>query len=123
MLPEGLYLGQVEAGDAVRILTELTEGRLPPGLVRGRSSLPLPTQAAQQFAREALGRWGRDDLALVAQSGDGPDVWRVRLSGSPEVEVLVHYTRGTADEQHLLTCDADQAKPVPMFRQVSLTEL
>ena len=122
VLPEGLYLGQVEAGAAVRLLAELAEGRLPPGHVRGRSSLPLPTQAAQQFAREALGRWGTTELGLLSQEVAGTDTWRVRL-GAPDVEVVVRYERSTDGERHLLTCDADESKPVPVFRQVSLTEL
>ncbi len=122
VLPEGLYLGQVEAGAAVRVIADLAEGRLPPGHVRGRSSLPLPTQAAQQFAREALARWGTAELGLVSQEVAGTDTWRVRL-GAPDVEVVVRYERSTDGERHLLTCGADAAKPVPVFRQVSLTEL
>ena len=122
VLPEGLYLGQIEAGTAVHVIAELAEGRLPPGHVRGRSSLPLPTQAAQHFAREALGRWGTDELGVVSQEGAGADAWRVRLA-APDVEVVVRYDRGAEREHHLLTCDADQAKPVPLFAQVSLTEL
>lgn len=118
VLPEGLYLGQVEAGDVVRLVEDLTAGRLPAGHVRGRSSLPLPVQAAQAFAREALQRWGSAELALVEQTGAGPDSWRVRL-GNPDVEVVVRYDR-TGGGTHRLTCDAEQDKPVPVFRQVSL---
>jgi (2Fe-2S) ferredoxin len=120
VLPEGLYLGRVGAEDAVRVVDELTQGRLPVGQVRGRSSLPLPTQAAQQLAREALGRWGAGELVPVAQSGAGTDAWRVRL-GSPDVEVVVRYDRSGDGGAHLLTCDADEAKVAPVFRQVSMT--
>lgn len=118
VLPEGLYLGQVEAEDVARIVEDLRAGQLPARHVRGRSSLPLPVQAAQGFAREALQRWGSAELALVEQSGAGPDSWRVRL-GNPNVEVVVRYDR-TGGGMHRLTCDAEQAKPVPVFRQVSL---
>jgi hypothetical protein len=120
VLPEGLYLGRVEAEEVVRVVDGLVAGELPAGHVRGRSSLPLPTQAAQQFAREALGCWGRAELVPVAQAGAGTDVWRVRLA-SPDVEVVVRYDRAGDGERHLLTCDADEAKVVPVFRQVSLT--
>ena len=120
VLPEGLYLGRVDAADVVRMVDELAQGRLPAGHVRGRSSLPLPTQAAQQLAREALGCWGSRDLVPVAQSGAGTDAWRVRL-GSPDVEVVVRYDRSGDGAPHLLTCDADEAKVAPVFRQVSLT--
>ena len=119
VLPDGLYLGQVESEDVVQLVEDLASGRLPAGHVRGRSSLPLPVQAAQAFAREALQRWGSAELVLVEQTGAGPDSWRVRL-GNPDVEVVVRYDR-TAGGTHRLTCDADEAKPVPAFRQVSLT--
>ena len=120
VLPEGLYLGRVPADTAVDVVAALEAGRLPPGLVRGRSSLPLPTQAAQALARQALDTWGRDELAPAGQSGAGPDTWRVRLS-SPDVEVVVRYERSGDGQRHLLTCDADEPKPVPSFALVSLT--
>ena len=120
VLPDGLYLGQVEADEVCRVVEDLAAGLLPPDRVRGRSSLPLPTQAAQQLAREATGRWGVGDLVPVEQSGAGADTWRVRLA-RPEVEVVVRYDRGLDAEHQRLTCDAEQAKPIPVFRQVSLT--
>ncbi len=120
VLPEGLYLGRIEADDVVRVVDELTAGQLPAGHVRGRSSLPLPVQAAQHFAREALHCWGSGALVPVEQTGAGADAWRVRFA-SPAVEVVVRYDRAGDGERHLLTCDADEAKAAPLFRQVSLT--
>lgn len=120
VLPDGLYLGQVPAEQVVAVVADLADGRLPAGLVRGRSSLPLPTQAAQAFAREALQRWGSAELALVEQTGAGPDSWRIRL-GNPDVEVVVRYDRSGDGERHRLTCDDEEAKAIPAFRQVSLT--
>jgi len=123
VLPEGLYLGRVDDVDACRVVRDLAEGTLPAGQVRGRSSLPLPVQAAQQFARTASGRWGTDDLAPAGQTTTGTDEWTVRLAGpgGPDLEVVVGYDR-TAGGTHLLTCDADEAKPVPVFRQLALHE-
>ena len=127
VLPAGTYLGRVEPDEVARVVEELSAGLLPAGRVRGRSSLPLPTQAAQAFAREALGRWGVGDLDLVRQEGAGPDAWRVRLGGhadgtGPEVEVVVRYDRRGDGERHVLSCD-DDPKVAPVFRQVSLAEL
>jgi len=121
VLPDGLYLGRIGRAEAVRVLDDLATGLLPAGRVRGRSSLPLPTQAAQQFARQATGRWRVTDLEPVRQEGTGPDTWSVRLAGpgGPDVEVVVRYDRSGGGEHHL-TCDALSAKPIPMFRQVSL---
>lgn len=119
VLPEGLYLGRLDALDIGDVVDALAAGRLPAGHVRGRSSLPLPTQAAQQFAREALDCWGTAELVPVGQAGVEPDTWRVHLA-SPEVEVVVRYDRAGSGERHLLTCTAEEAKAAPVFRQVSL---
>ena len=119
VLPDGLYLGRVAAEQAVEVVAGLAERRLPPGLVRGRSSLPLPTQAAQALAREELGLWGLDELVPAGQQGVAADTWRVRLA-QPDVEVVVRYDRD-GEGRHRLTCDADTAKPVPVFRKVSLS--
>ena len=119
VLPEGLYLGRVPAERVVQVVADLADGRLPPGLVRGRSSTPLPTQAAQAMARDELGLWGKDELVPAGQEVVEPDVWRVRLS-SPEVEVVVRYDRAGDGGKHRLTCDAEEAKAFPVFRRVSL---
>lgn len=122
VLPEGLYLGRLDPATVVHVVDELAAGRLPAGHVRGRSSLPMPTQAAQSFAREALGLWGVAQLVPVGQSGVEGDTWRVRLA-APDIEVVVRYDRAGDDGPHRLTCDAEQAKVAPVFRQVSLTRL
>ena len=122
VLPEGLYLGRVEVDQVVRVVDDLAAGVLPAGLVRGRSSLSLPTQAAQQFAREATGRWRTDDLEPVVQEPAGTDTWRIVLGGAggPEVEVVVCYDRTGDGGPRTLTCGALEARTAPVFRQVSL---
>ena len=121
VLPDGLYLGRVEADEVGRVVDELAAGRLPVGRLRGRSSLSLPAQAAQSFAREQSGRWGVHDLLPVVQETVAQDTWRVVLGGpgGPDVEVVVRYDR-SGDGAALLTCGAQQAKPAPLFRQVTL---
>ena len=120
VLPEGLYLGRLDGLDVADVVDQLAAGRLPAGHVRGRSSLPLPVQAAQAFAREALDRWGSEELRLVAQTGVGPDAWRVQLA-DPDVEVVVRYDRRGDGDPRTLTCAAEELKRAPVFRQVSLT--
>ena len=122
VLPEGLYLGRLDGLDVAALVDGLSAGRLPAGHVRGRSSLPLPVQAAQAFAREALQRWGTDELRLVEQTGAGQDAWRVRLA-EPDVEVVVRYDRRGDGDARTLTCGAEEAKRAPVFRQVSLSPL
>ncbi len=125
VLPEGLYLGRVEADEVVRVVDDLAAGTLPAGRVRGRSSVSLPAQAAQAFAREQCGRWGTDDLLPVEQRTEAPDSWGVRLAGpgGPDVDVVVRYDREGDGEPNLLTCGALEAKPAPLFRRVRLTVL
>ena len=122
VLPEGLYLGRVEVDEVVGLVHGLEEGLLPAGRVRGRSSLSLPAQAAQQFAREDTGRWARRDLHPVVQEAAGPDRWRVVLAGpgGPDVEVVVRHDRSGDGGEHLLTCGALEAKHAPVFRRVAL---
>lgn len=121
VLPAGLYLGRIEVAEAVRVVDDLASGLLPAGRVRGRSSLSLPVQAAQQLAREASGRWDAADLQPVTQTAAGQEAWTVRLAGvgGPSLEVVVRYDRSGGGSQWL-TCDAEQARSVPLFRQVSL---
>ena len=123
VLPEGLYLGRIEVDEVVRVVEGLAAGALPAGRVRGRSSLSLPAQAAQQFARDATARWRADDLQPVVQEASGTDTWRIVLAGpgGPQVEVVVCYDRGGDGSASLLTCGALEARTAPLFRQVSLS--
>ena len=123
VLPQGLYLGRVTPGEVVGLVEDLQAGLLPRGRVRGHSGLPLPTQAAQQFARERLDRWSTDDLAPVVQEHAGTDRWRVRLAGTPQVEVVVRYDRAGDGDPQVLTCGAAEAKVAAVFRLVELAPL
>lgn len=117
VLPTGEYVGQLEADDAVDAVAAMLAGRLPLAHLRGRSSLPLPVQAAQHFARTGLHRDDADDLLPISQDADGADTWRIRLRGAadlPDVEVRVHYD-STGAAPALLTCGADSAKVAPQF--------
>ncbi|MGZ6827969.1 MAG: sucrase ferredoxin, partial [Mycobacteriales bacterium] len=119
LLPEGHYFGRVSAEEAPGLVAAVADGRLPVEHWRGRSSLPLPTQAAQAFARERLGRDGLSELALVRQTGAGPDRWVVVLAGpAGDVSVEVRYDR--AGEPRPLTCGTEP-KVAPRFVLVSLT--
>lgn len=122
VLPDGLYLGRLTPADVVAQVEALAGGALPAGHVRGRSSLTLPAQAAQGFAREQLGRWGREDLAPLGQEHAGADRWRVRLGGSPEVHVVVRYDRAGDGDARVLSCGADP-KTATVFRLVELQVL
>ena len=117
VLPAGHYFGRVQATEVVALVADLAAGLLPAGRVRGRSSLPLPTQAAQQFARKATGRWGVADLAPTLQESAGRDAWRIVLG---DLAVVVRYDRDGDGQARVLSC-GDPAKTAPTFELVSLT--
>jgi hypothetical protein len=126
VLPEGLYFGQVDPAEARALALALEAGdlgRIGTARLRGRSSLTLPAQAAQHFARTELGRTRLDDLAPVAQETVEGDVWRVRLAGSggPDVEVVVRYDRSGAAATPL-TCGGEP-KVAPTFHREALRVL
>jgi hypothetical protein len=125
VLPDGHYLSRLEAAEAPGAVADLLAGRLPLAHARGRSSLPLPVQAAQHFARTGLDRDGLDDLTLSAQRPDGVDTWVVRLAGAvdlPDVEVRVRYDR-RAVEPARLTCGALRESVAPRFVCLGLETL
>jgi hypothetical protein len=106
VLPEGYYFGRLPAATAADIVAALDNGRLTTRHLRGRSSLGLPVQAAQHFARE---RFGTDDAADLTPRGvhrgdDGS--WQVRLGSAERGEVAVTVLRVAAPEAHRLTCSA-----------------
>jgi hypothetical protein len=78
--------------------------------LRGRAGVPLPGQAAQHFAREALGLLGVDDLPVRGVHGltpPGAEVERftVTLAG-PDGDVVVTVESRPSAEAVRLTCRA-----------------
>ena len=123
VLPDGLYFGRVEADEVLALADALADGELAVDRLRGRSSLSMPAQAAQHFARARLGRSRREDLAVTGQQGAGADRWRVHLAGTPgrpAVQVVVRYDRSGDGAAQVLTCGAGEAKRAPVFRLVEL---
>jgi hypothetical protein len=55
ILPEALCYGRVDQTDAAELVRLYLDGRLDNRFLRGRASLPHVVQAAQYFAREAVG--------------------------------------------------------------------
>ncbi len=117
LLPEGHYFGRVEAGAVTDLMAGVVAGRLDLATWRGRSSLPLPVQAAQHFARAATGVQDLDAHPLLGQESLGTDTWRVSLG--PDLEVVVEYVRDQPAAQ--LTCSADSLRVASTFALLSLT--
>jgi hypothetical protein len=89
VLPEGLCYGRADAPEPADLIRLYLEGRVDNSRLRGRTSLPHVVQAAQYFARDALG----DDaiaawLPVHVEAVDGAT--RVVLQrGDGTVEVVV----------------------------------
>ncbi|MET0976112.1 MAG: sucrase ferredoxin [Leifsonia sp.] len=121
-LPHGLYYGYVDDGDAVAIGSAYLDGRVVEPFLRGRSSLSHPVQAAQHYARVALGDDRIDAYPPLDQRQrheDGTTAWTVRL-GAASGAVLVEL-RETASVPLLSTCSATRRLPVRQYELASLT--
>lgn len=106
VLPEGYYFGRLPMDEAADVVAALEEGRLTTRHLRGRSSLGLPVQAAQHFARERLGTDDAADLAPLGQQRTGDGSWRVQLRSADHGEVTVTVLRVPQLAALRLTCSA-----------------
>jgi hypothetical protein len=107
-LPEGLFFGRVDTGEAWTVLDEYLAGRIALEHYRGRSCHSFPQQAAERAVREATGLTGIDDLRLVSSLKAGPHDWVVRFAGRG----IIHQVRVRREDGELtyLTCDAETLK-------------
>jgi hypothetical protein len=103
LLPHGVVLGDVAAGDGPKIAARYAAGLLPETGVRGRASLSPVVQAAQHHARIATGAYGVDALRPVDASPDGSGIWRVTFA-EPDVTIVLRERR--VDTDRGLTCAA-----------------
>lgn len=112
VFPHGLYYGYADDGDPVRIADAFDAGRIVPDRYRGRSSLTHPVQAAQHFAREALGDERIDSYAPIAEEAADTG-WRVRL-GDDRGDLVVELEE-TRSEPLLSTCAATRFVQVRQY--------
>jgi hypothetical protein len=107
-LPEGLYFGRVERGQAPRVLDEYLAGRIELDHYRGRSCQTFPVQAADRAVRLARGLTGVHDLRFqhIERAEGG---WRVELATATGT---VHVAEAEAElgDRTLLTCNAEVAR-------------
>ncbi|UMG93670.1 hypothetical protein MF408_05660 [Nocardioides sp. TF02-7] len=71
VLPEGLYYGRLDVGAGLAVADAHGRRRLLLDHLRGRSSYPMPVQAAEIHLLRHLGLDGVDDLTLVRRRVDG----------------------------------------------------
>lgn len=120
VLPQGFYYGHVAPLLVADLVATHERGQVDPTLLRGRSSLSAPVQAAQHHARVALGEFGVSALAAQDVRALDGQTWRITLAHAPAgVEVVVR--RRLAAAPALLTCGSGLPERVLVFDPVSIT--
>jgi hypothetical protein len=122
VLPHGLYYGRVDAPAAVALAAGHRAGELDLDHLRGRSSYPMPVQAAEIALRRQLGETRLDTVRLVERSRQEGQWTAVFLVGADRWEVAVRTERDD-DDRHRLTCLAAQADAIPQHRLVGIRRL
>jgi hypothetical protein len=104
-LPEGVYMGRVEAESAPGVVADLRRGLLDLGRYRGRSFHPPLVQVADAHARAELEERRLDGVTVVAAEARSHDEATVHVSqhDGPTLEVVVTREPG---EPAQLTCRA-----------------
>ena len=110
-LPHGLYYGRLDAVTSVAVAGDHLAGHLDLDHLRGRSSYPMPVQAAEVVLRRQLGETRLDAVRLVGQRSDGHQREVSFDVGGSVWAVTVRSVAG--EERFRLTCQALRDNPVP----------
>lgn len=108
LFPHGLYFGHVEAVRGPEIIEAYRDGRIVLDRFRGRSSYPMPVQAAEHHVRIELDLVGVDAMSLVDHQVEGDEVTSVFEIGMDLYEVTVGKVLGDPTR---LTCHAGDDRP------------
>lgn len=122
VLPHGFYYGHVSPPLVPDLVATHERGQVDPTLLRGRSSLPAPVQAAQHHARAALGEFAAAALAPQDVSAIDEQTWQITLAHGP-AGVAVVVRRRLAAAPALLTCGSARPERVLVFDLVSISVL
>lgn len=118
-LPDGIYYGRVDPGNALRLVEEHAAGRLDLDHYRGRSFVPFVAQAAEHFVREVRGLTHVDDVVVQRVEGMDDGTFRVTVvAQAVEVTATVECSEGIDPQQ--LTCRAGTEEHPPRFRLLTL---
>ncbi len=117
-LPEGVYMGRVDADAAPGVVADLRRGLLDLARYRGRSFHPPLVQVAEVHARAELGERRLDGVTVSAAESSSRDEATVHVAQhrGPTLEVAVTRERG---EPAQLTCRAP--RPSPPWRYAAHT--
>ena len=119
VLPQGLYYGRLTAASALEVVDGHLDGRVAVGSLRGRSCFVPAVQAAQHYAREALGLDAIDALRPLELDRQGDGVVAVRLAVD-EGEARVVVREGISPPLARLTCGATEATSIRTWTLLEL---
>ena len=117
VLPYGLYLGRLGAESAVAAADDVLGGRLPLEVLRGRSCLPMPAQAAEIALLRQLGETAMAAARVLGVRRDGELTTVDAEAAGVRWTVAVRTTHG---EDVLLTCRAQRSNPHPRHQVLSI---
>jgi hypothetical protein len=119
VLPHGLYYARLDAASSIAVAGAHLAGELDLDHLRGRSSYPMPVQAAEVALRRELGATRERDVALVRQARDGDlTTATLRVAGGT-YDVVVRTTTDPATATRL-TCKARRDNPIPRHELVGV---
>ncbi|GAA4707344.1 sucrase ferredoxin [Nocardioides conyzicola] len=118
VLPHGLYYGRLDPVSAITVAGSHLAGELDLDHLRGRSSYPMPVQAAEVHLRRDLGVTRRDDVVFTGRVTDGDLTTATFAVAGATYDVRVRTVRATTAR---LTCKAGRDNPVPAHELVSLS--
>ncbi|HEY0952316.1 sucrase ferredoxin [Nocardioides sp.] len=120
VLPQGLYYGRLEPASALAVAGSHLAGELDLDHLRGRSSQPMPVQAAEILLRRELGATREADVALASRTCEGDVTAATFEVAGATYDVRVRTTSDPATATRL-TCQAARDNPVPAHELLSVT--
>lgn len=120
-LPDGIYYGGVDAGQALGLVERHQAGRVDLDHYRGRSFLPFVAQAAEHFVREERGLTHVDDVAVQRVDAMGGGRFRVGVVTSAGEVIAATVECSEAIDPQQLTCRSSSEEHPPRYRLVALS--
>lgn len=107
VLPSDTYYGNLDAANAVRVVTEHLAGRVPMDFLRGFGTESPVAQSAIAEAHRRYGPAGPRDVVSSGTEQIADDLWQVYLGGTGAIpRTLVAHVRAVSRPAALLTCQA-----------------
>ena len=119
VLPHGLYYGRLDAESAVSVAQAHLTGALDLDYLRGRSSFPMPVQAAEIALRRDLGLFDVGAVTVTTHQVVGAETTTTFDTPKGSFRVCVQTVVDPATATRL-TCQAGRDNPVPRHEILSI---